>query len=183
MGLSDTGPMCTGGLGPGGEPVPGEQEGCTPHRRILHPKAHGSSRRREQPTKGDISGHLLWHCLLLYLCQVLLVPHPESWAGAELRHLVPSLALLLMFMKPPVHVCLSFPPTRSHLSRRDTTDPEHPVVKTEAERGEEKSSGAGDRMEGVCWEPHLLHPCCSLLWAAMPLELGSSAPPVLHPPP
>lgn len=36
-----------------------------------------------------------------------------------------------MFMKQSLHVCLSFPPTRSHLSRLDTTDPEQSVVKTE----------------------------------------------------
>lgn len=83
-----------------------------------------------------------------------------------------------MFMKPSVHVCFNFPPTRSHFSRLDTTDPEHPAVKT-GEYGQKEISGAGDRVEGVYWE---LHPGCSLLWAAVLLELGSSAP-VLHPSP
>lgn len=83
MGLSHTGPMCTGAgvwdleghvsQGGGG----GGRQKCNPHRRFLQPRTQGSWRWGQQ-TKGDASGHRLWHCTLLYLCQVLLVPHPSK---------------------------------------------------------------------------------------------------------
>lgn len=64
-----------------------------------------------------VQGGMLWatnhDIALCCTCQVLLVPHPSKaglgWAAAGLRYLVSSLALLLMFMKPSVCGCLSFP--------------------------------------------------------------------------
>lgn len=67
------------GLGPGGTHVPrqGGQQKCNLRRRFPHSRTQGSWRWGQQ-TKGDASGHRLWHCTLLYLCQVLLVPHPSK---------------------------------------------------------------------------------------------------------
>lgn len=107
MGLSDTGAVHTGGVGPGGKPVTREQEGAPPQE-ISAPQG---SWIKQKVRATDQKGHFrppAVHCPLLYLYQVLLAPHPESWAGAGLRHLLPSLALQLMFMKPSAHVC--FPP-------------------------------------------------------------------------
>lgn len=69
----------------------------------------------------------------------------SPWAGAGLRHLVPSLALLVMFTKPSVHGCLNLPPARSHPSRLDAADPRHPVVKTGGEDGQEEPSRSGEQ--------------------------------------
>lgn len=108
-----------------------------------------------------------------------LIPTRLGQAGAGLRYLVPSLALLLMFLKPSVCVCLSFPPTRSHPSRLDAADPGPPGGKRGGEQGQGELSGegTGTGWRGTGWELRLLQPCCPWLWVAVSLQLEPQQPP------
>lgn len=127
MGLSDTEPMCTG-LGvwdlEGHMSQGWGQEECNPHRRFLHPRAHGSWRWGQQ-MEADASATdrgITLYCTCARSSWSLISAR-LGWAGAVPRYLVSSLALLLIFIEPSVRGCLSFPPTGSHPSRLDAADP------------------------------------------------------------
>lgn len=134
MGLSHTGPMCTGagvwdleghvsqggGGGGGGRSVTLTGDFCSPE---LKDHGGGGNRPRGMLQATDCGIAL---CCTCARSSWSLIPARLGWAETGLRYLVPSLALLLIFMKPSVCGCLSFPPTRSYPSRLDAADPGPP---------------------------------------------------------
>lgn len=153
MGLSHTGPMCTGvgvwdleghtSQGRGGRrSVTLTGDFCTPE---LKDHGGGGNRPRGMLQATDRGIAL---CCTCARSSWSLIPARLGWAGAGLRYLVPSLALLLIFMKPSVHGCPSFPPTRSHPSRLDVADPGPPPVGNPGgDRGQAEPSGEGTGTE------------------------------------